>query len=58
MTDQTYTVNEVAELLQMHPVTIQRHLKKGLIRGVRIGAGRWRIPLAEINRLTGVTHAK
>lgn len=55
MSEQTYTVEQVAKLLGFHEVTIRRHLKRGVIKGVRVGdLGRWRVPLAEINRLTGV----
>lgn len=55
MTEQTYTVGQVAELLGFHQVTIRRHLKSGVIKGVRVGeAGRWRVTQVEINRLCGV----
>ena len=31
------TVNDVAERLQVHPITIRRHIKAGKLRSVRIG---------------------
>ena len=31
------TVNDVAERLQLHPITVRRHIKAGQLRAVRIG---------------------
>lgn len=35
--DQLLTVAEVAERLRLHPITIRRHIKSGLLPAVRIG---------------------
>ena len=37
-----YTVEKVANLLQMHPKTIQRYIREGKLRAVKFGKG-WRI---------------
>ncbi len=31
------TVNDVAERLQLHPITVRRHIKAGKLRAVRVG---------------------
>ncbi|OGF65726.1 MAG: hypothetical protein A2Y62_06430 [Candidatus Fischerbacteria bacterium RBG_13_37_8] len=31
-----YTIQEIAEMLKVHPLTIQRKVKKGIIKGVKI----------------------
>ncbi len=36
------TLDEAAKMLQMHPVTVRRHLRNGTIPGRKIG-GEWRI---------------
>lgn len=41
------TVNEVAEYLRLHPLTIYRDLKKGIIKGVK-PQGRWLIKKSDI----------
>jgi excisionase family DNA binding protein len=47
------TTSQAAERLQVAQVTIERWLRKGLLRGVRIGSRRagWRIPEAEVQRV-------
>ena len=37
-----YTVEQAAELLAMHPKTIQRYIREGKLRAAKIGKG-WRI---------------
>ena len=44
---QLLTVAEVAEWLRLHPITVRRHIKAGLIRAVRIGRA-VRVPEAEV----------
>jgi len=43
------TVREVAERLRLHPITVRRHIKAGLIRAVRIGRA-VRVPEEELAR--------
>lgn len=45
------TKDEVAEYLRVHPRTIERWLKSGLLKGHKLGKGRtsrWRIPDKEV----------
>jgi excisionase family DNA binding protein len=46
------TVKQVAERLQMSPVSVQRWLRAGRMKGSRLPAVRlgWRIPESEVNR--------
>lgn len=43
------TVDEAAALLQMHPVTLRNHLRKGTIPGRKIG-GEWRLSRAALEK--------
>ena len=47
------TVREVADRLQVGAITVQRWLRSGKIRGVRLGGTRagWRVPVSEVERL-------
>jgi excisionase family DNA binding protein len=40
--DQYYTVEQIAGLLQMHPKTVQRYIREGKLRAVKVGKG-WRV---------------
>ena len=41
--DNTYfTVEQVSELLSLHPKTVQRYIREGKLRATKIGKG-WRI---------------
>jgi len=42
------TPNEAADRLRLHPQTVQRLCKRGVIPGKKVG-GVWRIPLSYIN---------
>lgn len=55
MTEQTYTVKQVSELLQVHPLTVIRWIKKGQLAGLKVGGKKshYRIAKAEVDRLTG-----
>lgn len=46
-----YTVEQVAERLQVAEVTVRRWLREGLLRGSRLpGKAGWRIPASELER--------
>ena len=47
------TVEQLAEALNVHKITIFRYLKSGRIRGVKIG-NVWRISEEEVNRIKRV----
>ena len=40
--DGYYTVDQISEMLNMHPKTIQRYIREGKLRACKIGKG-WRI---------------
>lgn len=42
MNENYYTVEQVAEMLKMHPKTIQRYIREGKLNAVKIGKG-WRV---------------
>lgn len=50
--DRLLTVKQVAELLQVHPVTVQRWLRSGQLSGIRLPADKlgWRVRRSEIER--------
>jgi excisionase family DNA binding protein len=51
------TPNEVAELLRVHPATVTRWIRLGLIEAMRLPGGTYRIPRSELERLREVaTH--
>ena len=37
-----YTVEQIAQKLQMHPKTVQRYIREGKLRAVKVGKG-WRV---------------
>lgn len=52
MTKTTYTVKEVARLLNFSTNTVYKHVNEGGIKAVRMGGdGRFRIPASEVERL-------
>jgi excisionase family DNA binding protein len=54
MTEQLLTLAEAAKMLQVHPRTITRWAKSGVVTLVRLPLGdRPRITLAEVRRLMG-----
>ena len=54
----SYTVGEVAERLRVNPKTVYRMVRKGTLRGVRIGS-LWRIPAETLEEyLTGKKEGK
>ncbi len=42
MQEQYFTVEQIAQMLQMHPKTVQRYIREGKLRAVKVGKG-WRI---------------
>jgi excisionase family DNA binding protein len=47
---ETYTINEVAESLKLHPYTVRRLCREGRIPGVKFG-GQWRFHKKEIDNI-------
>jgi excisionase family DNA binding protein len=48
-----YTNDEVAKKLRVHPRTVDRWLKKGLLKGYKLGDAKtalWRISKTEFNK--------
>ena len=43
MAEQFLTVEQAASRLQVHPITVRRHLRSGLLRGIKRG-NLWRVP--------------
>jgi len=37
MVETIYTTEQVAEILQIHPLTILRYIKSGKLKGVKLG---------------------
>lgn len=44
------TPNQVAEILQVHPDTVVRWLRDGILKGIKLG-GVWRIRAADLEAL-------
>ena len=42
MQETYYTVEQISELLQMHPKTVQRYIREGKLRAVKFGKS-WRV---------------
>ena len=42
MQETYYTVEQISDLLQMHPKTVQRYIREGRLRAVKVGKG-WRV---------------
>lgn len=43
-----FTVDEVAETLRVNPQTIRRYLQSGILAGVKLKGGIWRISDADL----------
>lgn len=48
MEDELLTVEEAAARLKMHPVTVRRMLREGLIPGRKVGVRQWRVSAAAL----------
>lgn len=42
MQEAYYTVEQIAQMLQMHPKTVQRYIREGKLHAVKVGKG-WRV---------------
>lgn len=50
MAEKLYSVDETAEILGIHPMTVRKWLTAGKIRGVKVGR-LWRIPESSLQEL-------
>lgn len=44
------SIRDVADALNINPMTVFRYIKKGIIKAVKVGRD-WRIELAELERI-------
>jgi excisionase family DNA binding protein len=51
MSEKYYTVEQISELLGMHPKTVQRYIREGRLRAVKIGKG-WRVTGHDLSTFT------
>jgi len=51
MKETFYTVEQISQMLTIHPKTIQRYIREGRIRAVKIGKS-WRISGHDLSRFT------
>ena len=51
MQESFYTVEQISELLQMHPKTVQRYIREGKLRAVKLGKG-WRVSRHDLSVFT------
>lgn len=42
MSEKYYSVEQISEMLQMHPKTIQRYIREGKLKAAKVGKG-WRV---------------
>ncbi|NLA87239.1 MAG: helix-turn-helix domain-containing protein [Clostridiales bacterium] len=49
--NQYYTVEQISKLLDIHPKTIQRYIREGKLRAVKIGKG-WRVTGHDLSAFT------
>ena len=54
MQETYYTVEQIAQMLQMHPKTVQRYIREGKLRAVKVGKG-WRISGHDLSTFTECT---
>jgi len=48
MADEVLTVAQVAKRLKVHPETVRRWIRRGLLRAFKVGARQWRIREADL----------
>ena len=51
--EQHYTPRQVAEMLSMSKVSVERHLRNGTLQGIKPFGKEWRVPSSEIRRVVG-----
>ncbi len=51
MTNDYYTVEQISNMLNIHPKTIQRYIREGKLRATKIGKG-WRITGHDLSTFT------
>lgn len=51
MNEKYYTVNQISEMLSIHPKTIQRYIREGKINATKLGKS-WRISGHDLSRFT------
>lgn len=51
MSNQFYTVEQIASMLDIHPKTIQRYIREGRLRAVKIGKS-WRVSGHDLSQFT------
>ncbi|HHX59023.1 MAG TPA: helix-turn-helix domain-containing protein [Candidatus Moranbacteria bacterium] len=51
MINEYYTVEQISEMLNIHPKTIQRYIREGKLRATKIGKG-WRIAGHDLSTFT------
>lgn len=52
--EKTLTIKQVAQMLGYSTNSVYAFVKEGKIRSVRVGKGRFRVPLSEVERVLGV----
>lgn len=50
MSDKFYSVNQIAEMFELHPKTVRRYIKEGKLQARKVG-GEWRVTEAELKAL-------
>ncbi len=51
MTDKFYTVDEIAEMVKIHPKTIQRYIREGKLKARKVGKS-WRVTGHDLSTFT------
>lgn len=51
MTDQFFTVEQIAKMLNIHPKTIQRYIREGKLHATKLGRS-WRVTGHDLSRFT------
>ncbi len=57
MESQYYTVEQISSMLDIHPKTVQRYIREGRLRAVKIGKG-WRVTGNDLSEFTESTGAR